>query len=108
MAKKNLSEIVSEIGNLKSEDVTKLIEFLLNQHLIFNVAHPIHDDLRFSRQITFWDDFVLDRPGQETQAILENKKNRFIRLWCCRCKNYRDSCSCRRQSHHADRLQNHV
>lgn len=71
---KNLSEIVSEIGNLKSEDVTKLIEFLLNQHLIFNVAHPIHDDLRFSRQITFWDDFVLDRPGQETQAILENKK----------------------------------
>ncbi|MBQ4796855.1 ThiF family adenylyltransferase, partial [Pectobacterium versatile] len=58
----------------KSEDVIKLIEFLLNQHLIFNVAHPIHDDLRFSRQITFWDDFVLDRPGQETQAILENKK----------------------------------
>ncbi|MBA0165926.1 ThiF family adenylyltransferase [Pectobacterium sp. CFBP8739] len=71
---KTIDDIVHSMGNIRLDEVSKLMEFLLNQHLVFDVENKINDDLRFSRQITFWDDFVLDRPGEETQSILESKK----------------------------------
>lgn len=71
---KTINDIATEMGMLRSKDVNKLINFLVTQHLIFDVEDINDIDPRFSRQITFWDDFVLDRPGIETQKILETKK----------------------------------
>lgn len=71
---KTINDIATEMGTLRSKDVDKLINFLVTQHLIFDVEGITDVDPRFSRQITFWDDFVLDRPGIETQKILETKK----------------------------------
>lgn len=71
---KTISDITSEMGILRLTDVEKLMNFLINQHLIFDVDLDSVVSQRFSRQITFWDDFVLDRSGAETQKKLENKK----------------------------------
>lgn len=71
---KTINAITTEMGTLPSKDVEKLINFLITQHLIFDVEDTSDIDPRFSRQITFWDDFVLERPGTETQYILESKK----------------------------------
>ncbi|MFJ5510108.1 HesA/MoeB/ThiF family protein [Pectobacterium jejuense] len=71
---KSIHDIIHSMGNIRLDEISKLMDFLLNQHLIFDVENKENDNLRFSRQITFWDDFVLDRSGKETQSILENKK----------------------------------
>jgi len=71
---KTINDIVTEMGALRSKDVDKLIAFLLNQHFIYDVNNICDIEPRFSRQITFWDDFVLERPGVDTQHILESKK----------------------------------
>lgn len=71
---KTIDEIIKIVGNTSKESAYKLIEFLLNHHLIVPITDSSNSNLRFSRQIAFWDDFVLDRPGEETQTILENKK----------------------------------
>ncbi|MCL6361824.1 HesA/MoeB/ThiF family protein [Pectobacterium polaris] len=71
---KSIHDIIHPMGNIRLDEISKLMDFLLNHHLIFDVENKENDNLRFSRQITFWDDFVLDRSGKETQSILENKK----------------------------------
>jgi hypothetical protein len=71
---KTINDIVTEMGSLRSKDVDKLITFLLNQHFIYDVNNICDIEPRFSRQITFWDDFVLERPGVETQHILRAKR----------------------------------
>lgn len=71
---KTINDIVTEMGSLRSKDVDKLITFLLNHHFIYDVNNICDTEPRFSRQITFWDDFVLERPGIETQYVLESKK----------------------------------
>ncbi|WP_212667394.1 hypothetical protein [Klebsiella pneumoniae] len=60
---------VTEMGSLRSKDVDKLIAFLLNQHFIYDVNNICDIEPRFSRQITFWDDFVLERPGVDLSLI---------------------------------------
>ncbi|MBN3050298.1 ThiF family adenylyltransferase [Pectobacterium brasiliense] len=71
---KSIDDIVHSMGNVRFDEIAKLMDFLLKQHLVFDVKNKENDDLRFSRQITFWDDFVLERPGKETQSLLEIKK----------------------------------
>ncbi|MFP9231268.1 ThiF family adenylyltransferase [Pectobacterium cacticida] len=71
---KSIDDIVHFMGSVRFDEISKLMEFLLSQHLILDVENKGNDNSRFSRQITFWDDFVLDRAGKETQSILENKK----------------------------------
>ncbi|MCY1697215.1 ThiF family adenylyltransferase [Lelliottia sp. SL45] len=70
---KTINDIITEMGSLRSKDVDKLITFLLNQNFIYDINNICDIEPRFSRQITFWDDFVLERPGIETQYMLEGK-----------------------------------
>lgn len=71
---KTVNDIINEIGVVRQEEVGKLIDFLLNQSLIYDNDDICYSEPRFSRQVAFWDDFVLERLGTETQSILENKK----------------------------------
>lgn len=70
----SVENIIKSIGSIKFEDAKKLIEFLLSHHLIYDILQQPMSNPRFTRQITFWDDYVLERSGTETQNILENKK----------------------------------
>ncbi|MBA2798694.1 ThiF family adenylyltransferase [Aeromonas veronii] len=70
----SVGNIIKSIGSIKYEDAKKLIDFLLLHHLIYDTSQQPISNPRFNRQVTFWDDFVLERSGTETQNILENKK----------------------------------
>lgn len=72
--KNTLEEIKEHLGGVNESEFNKIISFLLVHHLIFDVEYIQIENTRYSRQITFWDDFVLDRTGIESQNILERKK----------------------------------
>ena len=71
---KNINDINDSMGGVSETDIRNLINFLNNHRLIYDTKEQENINKRFSRQITFWDDFVLNRSGNDTQCILENKK----------------------------------
>ncbi|MGP2463615.1 ThiF family adenylyltransferase [Pantoea ananatis] len=71
----SIEKIMLKMGIKDQSISTHLINFLLDHRLIFDVSSKVnHSNTRFIRQTTFWDDFVLDRSGNESQVVLENKK----------------------------------
>lgn len=71
----SIDKIMLKMGIKDQSIANDLINFLLNHRLIFDVSSEVnHSNSRFIRQTTFWDDFVLDRSGNESQVVLENKK----------------------------------
>lgn len=68
-----LSQIQSKLGNFDYSQLEKLIQFLIEQHLIIDTGNLSSLNSQYSRQIAFFDDLFLVRSGEETQRIIENK-----------------------------------
>ncbi|WP_421589691.1 ThiF family adenylyltransferase [Rahnella aceris] len=71
---RSIKEIMLKMGISDRGVLDELLKFLLNHRLISDVCELDNSGSRFSRQTTFWDDFILDRNGIETQNILESKE----------------------------------
>lgn len=72
--KKNTYSILKELGNFDEKEALSLITFLQEQHLIIDACENKEVPPRFSRQIAYFDDMILDRSGLDTQTKLESKK----------------------------------
>lgn len=69
---RSLNELC-ETFNLSLADLQPFIDFL-KMHKIIKLVENVLINERFSRQINFFDDLVLDKDGIESQKVLENKK----------------------------------
>lgn len=60
-------------GDFELSQLKDLLDFLESQHLIKDInCNNFHNE-RYDRQINFFDDFILDRNGTDSQELLENK-----------------------------------
>ena len=72
--KRTVQEILDKLGEFNNDDAKHLVHFLLNHHLITEQDESTNLDSRYSRQIAYFDDMLLDRDGSQSQAILGSKK----------------------------------
>lgn len=72
--KRTVQEILDTLGKFNNDDAENLVHFLLNNHLITEQDESAYLDSRYSRQIAYFNDMLLDRDGSESQAILGSKK----------------------------------
>ncbi|TYC60795.1 ThiF family adenylyltransferase [Zoogloea oleivorans] len=66
-------DILSKLGNFDNDSAASLIEFLSSQRLIVNFTERPPENQRYKRQIAYFDDLILDRPGHSTQEQLKSK-----------------------------------
>ena len=71
---KTVKSILKELGNFNETEALSLITFLQEQHLIVDNCESNEVSPRFSRQIAYFDDMILDRSGSDTQTKLASKK----------------------------------
>lgn len=71
---KTVDLILKNLGDFNEDDALKLITFLQEKHLIIDVMEYDELDPRFSRQIAYFDDMILDRRGRDTQKLFALKK----------------------------------
>lgn len=71
--KKTASEILNTLGNFEPEQAIKLLNFLKSEHFIYEADENKVEDLRYSRQIAYFDDMVLNQSGWESQKKLQQK-----------------------------------
>jgi molybdopterin/thiamine biosynthesis adenylyltransferase len=71
--KDRVIDILDKIGNYDKKQALKLFEFLTHNHLITDINND-QKNHRYKRQISYFDDMILDQHGEETQLILESKK----------------------------------
>lgn len=72
--KRTVQEIFDTLGKFNNDDAENWVHFLLNNHLITEQDESANLDSRYSRQIAYFNDMLLDRDGSESQAILGSKK----------------------------------
>lgn len=72
--KRTVQGILDKLGEFNNDDAKHLVHFLLNHHLITEQDESTNLDSRYSRQIAYFDDMLLDRDGSQSQAILGSKK----------------------------------
>ena len=72
--KSSTETILEKIGCFNRDSALELLEYLNKQHLIADTTLNQNTSSRYRRQVPYFDDMVLDRPGQETQDILSKKK----------------------------------
>lgn len=71
--KKTASEILNTLGNFEPEQAIQLLDFLKSEHFMYEVDENEVEDLRYSRQIAYFDDMVLSQSGWESQKKLQQK-----------------------------------
>lgn len=80
-------DILQKLGTFKETDASKLLNFLLSEHLIYetNEENPSEqfdpEDLkRYSRQIAYFDDMVFSHRGTTSQNLLQ--QNHIVIIGC--------------------------
>lgn len=71
--KKTASEVLNTLGNFEPEQAIKLLNFLKSEHFIYEADENKVEDRRYSRQIAYFDDMVLNQSGWESQKKLQQK-----------------------------------
>lgn len=71
--KKTASEVLNTLGNFEPEQAIKLLNFLKSEHFIYEADENKVEDRRYSRQIAYFDDMVLNQSGRESQKKLQQK-----------------------------------
>lgn len=66
-------EILQNLGEFEEKQAIKLLSFLLERHIANTVGNEA-EDKKYKRQITFFNDFVLEQSGMESQHKLTSKK----------------------------------
>ena len=72
--KTNTKNILNKIGNFNENEAISLIEYLTSERLIVDINEEQDADIRYKRQIAFFDDMVPKCSGIETQNTLSKKK----------------------------------
>lgn len=70
--KQTANEILENLGEFSDEQAIKLLEFLQSQHFIYE-SQDLVVNPRYSRQIAYFDDMILNHSGIESQALLQDK-----------------------------------
>lgn len=70
---KSAKNIFDQIGNFNEKEALKLIEFLAKKRLIIDTKDNHIKDIRYARQITYFDDLIDARSGSKTQELLKSK-----------------------------------
>ena len=70
--KETAHEILNKLGNFKEEDATNLLTFLQKEHFACEAMNILTND-RYSRQIAYFDDMVMNHSGIESQSLLQNR-----------------------------------
>lgn len=70
---KTVSEILNRLGYFEPAQAIKLLHFLKSEHFIYELENNEFDDPRYSRQIAYFDDMVLNQSGWESQHKLQQK-----------------------------------
>ena len=73
----NGEKSIQEISNITNTDINSiknLLKFLLKDGFVIEVDKNKKIDERYKRQISFFDDLVPNRLGEETQQLLSSKK----------------------------------
>ncbi len=65
---------MSQIGNYDNNQADSFIDFLISNHIVEPANTDYNKNSRYDRQISYFDDMILCRPGTETQDIIESKK----------------------------------
>lgn len=71
--KQTTLEILNTLGNFDIGQAVKLLDFLRSKHLICEIDNNVIENSRYSRQIAYFDDMVLNQSGNESQQKLQNK-----------------------------------
>lgn len=66
--------ILQKLGVFGEESAESLLNFLKSQHLIVEANEEKYHNIRYKRHISYFDDMVMERSGEETQKLLESKK----------------------------------
>ena len=66
--------ILEELGEFVETDAEELITFLTKNHLVVDSSNKPKIPARYSRQITYFDDMILDREGHKSQELISSKK----------------------------------
>lgn len=71
--KQTATEILTNLGYFDNEQAVQLLKFLQSNHLIYEVDNKKCENPRYSRQIAYFDDMVLNQSGEESQQKLQSK-----------------------------------
>lgn len=72
--KTSIFNILEKMGGSNHASAFYLIKFLVANKIIFDVDEIESPDLRYKRQISYFDDLVTNKSGSESQKILQSKK----------------------------------
>jgi len=72
--KKSILNILEEMGGFDHASAFHLIKFLVNHKIIIDISEIESSDLRYKRQISYFDDLITNKSGSESQKILQSKK----------------------------------
>lgn len=70
----NAQTLLHQIGVFDENQANQLVYYLTSERLILDVEHEQEIDLRYKRQIAFFDDMLPKRSGVDTQSIISKKK----------------------------------
>ncbi|MBE0471785.1 MAG: ThiF family adenylyltransferase [Methyloprofundus sp.] len=65
-------EILKGLGDFSKEQASILLNFLKDEHFIYE-AHEAPEDPRYLRQIAYFEDMILSHSGMESQRLLQQK-----------------------------------
>lgn len=71
--KQTASELLTSLGNFDTKQAVELLDFLQSKHLIYDTANKESENSRYSRQIAYFNDMVLNQSGNESQRKLQSK-----------------------------------
>ncbi|MCF7529982.1 HesA/MoeB/ThiF family protein [Neisseria lisongii] len=67
------TELLTTLGHFDTKQAVTLLGFLQSKHLIYEVDNKETENPRYSRQIAYFDDMVLNQSGSESQQKLQTK-----------------------------------
>ena len=70
---KTVTEILNTLGSFESKQAVELLYFLQSEHFIYESDNSQFKNPRYSRQIAYFDDMVLNQLGWESQQTLQQK-----------------------------------
>ena len=71
--KQTASELLTNLGYFDARQAVQLLDFLQSKHLIYEIDNKATENPRYSRQIAYFDDMVLNQSGNESQQKLQAK-----------------------------------
>lgn len=72
--KTSIRAILARMGGFNNDSAIQLIHFLIANKIIVNIEHIEVIDERYKRQVSYFDDLIINTTGSESQKNLQSKK----------------------------------